>query len=267
MYLRGRGRAGGANFTFRAVVMIEAMSSSLERVLIVLPAFNEEEAIAAVIREVRSELPGVHCLVVDDGSKDATALEAQAAGAAVARLPFNLGVGGAMRLGFKYAVENGYDTVVQIDADGQHDPRSVPELLDRLSEADIVIGARFAGVGDYRAHGVRRLAMRIIARVLSRTAKTTLTDTTSGFKACGPRAVTLFADNYPAEYLGDTIEALVIAARAGCRITQVPVAMRARAGGRPSHNPMKAGVYLLRAFVALGFAYLRPAPSLAPEGT
>jgi glycosyltransferase involved in cell wall biosynthesis len=236
------------------------------RVLIVLPAFNEEEAIGDVIREVRQSLPDVDCVVVDDGSKDRTTAVATAAGATVLTLPFNHGVGGAMRLGFKYAVEQGHDIVVQIDGDGQHDPGAVHQLVAGLSDADIVIGARFAGIGDYRTGGVRRAAMRIIASVLSHTAKTTLTDTTSGFKACGPRAVALFAENYPAEYLGDTIEALVIAARAGCRITQVPVAMRARAGGRPSHNPIKAAVYLLRAFVALGFAYLRPAPSVARFG-
>jgi len=239
------------------------MSSQHARVLLVLPAYNEEEAVGDVVREVRRVLPDFACLVVDDGSADATAQVAASAGAMVARLPYNLGVGGAMRLGFKYAVENGFDTVVQIDADGQHDPAAVPQLLEKLTEADIVIGARFAGVGDYQAHGVRRLTMRVIASVLSRTAKTTLTDTTSGFKACGPRAVALFAENFPAEYLGDTIEALVIAARAGCRITQVPVAMRVRAGGRPSHNPIKAAVYLLRAFFALGFAYLRPAPTMS----
>ncbi|KRA22511.1 glycosyl transferase family 2 [Microbacterium sp. Root61] len=235
------------------------MSSSDSRVLIVLPAFNEEEAIGAVIDEVRRTLPTVSCLVVDDGSKDSTARVANAAGAKVLRLPFNLGVGGAMRLGFKYALENGFDVVVQIDADGQHDPAAVPALLERLDDADIVIGARFAGVGEYKARGLRRFAMVVIAKVLSRTAKTTLTDTTSGFKASGPRAVALFAENYPAEYLGDTIEALVIAAKAGCRIVQVPVAMRVRAGGRPSHNPLKSTLYLMRAFVALAFAYLRPA--------
>lgn len=242
------------------------MPSPASRVLIVLPAYNEQEAVGDVVREVRAALPGFACLVVDDGSPDATTDVARAAGATVARLPYNLGVGGAMRLGFKYAVENGFDIVVQIDADGQHDPAAVPQLLEKLNEFDIVIGARFAGVGDYQAHGVRRLAMRIIAGVLSRTAKTKLTDTTSGFKACGPRAVALFAENFPAEYLGDTIEALVIAARAGCRITQVPVAMRARVAGRPSHNPFEAAVYLLRAFLALGFAYLRPAPKMADGG-
>lgn len=245
---------------------IESMPPSLSHVLVVMPAFNEEEAIGDVVGEVRAALPGARCVVVDDGSKDATIGVAERAGADVLRLPFNLGVGGAMRLGYKFAVENGYEIVVQIDADGQHDPAAVPKLLANLDDADIVIGARFAGVGDYRAHGVRRMAMRVIAGVLSRTAKTKLTDTTSGFKACGPRAVALFAENYPAEYLGDTIEALVIAARAGCKIRQVPVAMRARAGGRPSHNPLKAAIYLMRAFLALGFAYLRPAPSMTNRG-
>lgn len=236
------------------------------RVLIVLPAYNEEATIGAVISEIEASLPGMDCLVVNDGSSDATTAVARQAGAVTAELPFNLGVGGAMRLGFKYALQNGYDVVVQVDADGQHDPSEVPQLLARLDAADIAIGARFAGVGDYKTSGVRRLAMRLIAAVLSRTAKTKLTDTTSGFKAMGPRAVKLFSNNYPAEYLGDTIEALVIAARAGCVITQVPVTMRARAGGRPSHNPFKAAIYLLRAFVALGFAYLRPAPPVSIEG-
>lgn len=234
------------------------MPASFERTLIVMPAFNEEASVAAVIREVHDALPGAGCLVVDDGSSDTTADVARAAGASVAVLPFNLGVGGAMRLGFKYALENGYDNVVQIDSDGQHDPRSVPALLAELASADLVIGARFAGEGDYEARGPRRWAMRFLAAILSRLTRTRLTDTTSGLKASGPRAVELFAVHYPAEYLGDTIEALVIAARSGCVIRQLPVAMRARAGGTPSHGPLKSALYLARAFLALGFAIVRP---------
>ncbi len=228
------------------------------RTLVVMPAFNESESIADVIAEVRAALPEVGCLVVDDGSRDDTAEVARRAGAKVARLPYNLGVGGAMRLGFKYALENGYDNVVQIDADGQHDPRNVPELLAALDHADLVIGARFAGVGDYEVRGPRRWAMRLLSATLSRAAKTRLTDTTSGFKASGPRAVALFAEHYPAEYLGDTIEALVLAVRNGCTITQVPVPMRPRSAGTPSHAPFKAGVYLMRAFLALLVAFVRP---------
>jgi glycosyltransferase involved in cell wall biosynthesis len=237
------------------------VSPSPNRMLIVMPAFNEEESIAAVIAEVFDSLPGVACLVVDDGSADSTASVARRAGALVARLPFNLGVGGAMRTGFRYAVDNGFDVVVQIDSDGQHDPRSVGALVSELNEADLVLGARFAGEGEYAARGPRRWAMRILAKVLSVVAHHPLTDSTSGFRASGPRAVKLFADHYPAEYLGDTIETIVIAARAGLVIRQTPVAMRARSGGTPSHNPFKAAAYLGRVTVALLFALVRPASS------
>ncbi|TFC19199.1 glycosyltransferase family 2 protein [Cryobacterium algoritolerans] len=241
------------------------MNSRIERTLIVMPAFNEAESVGDVIREVHSKIPGAQCLVVDDGSGDDTTSVARAAGAEVAVLPFNLGVGGAMRLGFKYALERGFDNVVQIDSDGQHDPGNVPNLIAQLEKADLVIGARFAGEGEYAVHGLRKAAMRLLATILSRTAGTALTDTTSGFKACGPRAVKLFAEHYPAEYLGDTIEALVIASRAGCVIVQVPVSMRPRAGGKPSHNPFEAATYLGRAFLALGFALVRPASTLATK--
>jgi glycosyltransferase involved in cell wall biosynthesis len=230
-----------------------------------MPALNEEESVAAVVSEVRGKLPGVGCLVVDDGSTDRTAKFAAEAGAAVLRLPFNLGVGGAMRAGFKYALAHGYENVVQVDSDGQHDPSGVPMLLAELETADLVFGARFAGTGDYRASGPRRWAMVLLALILSRVARSRLTDTTSGFRASGPRAVRLFAQHYPAEYLGDTIESLVIAARAGCVIRQVPVAMRPRAGGTPSHNPFKAAAYLGRAMVALIFALLRPPVPLPPR--
>ncbi|MFO7690437.1 MAG: glycosyltransferase family 2 protein [Cryobacterium sp.] len=229
----------------------------LQKTLIVMPAFNEEEVVGAVVTEVLSTLPGVACLVVSDGSTDRTAEVAERAGAVVLTLPFNLGVGGAMRLGFLYAVNNGFDNVVQLDADGQHDPRNVPELLSRLDSVDIVIGARFAGAGDYSVSGPRKWAMKFLSTAISGIAKTRLTDVTSGFKAAGPRAVQLFSVHYPAEYLGDTIESLVLASRAGYTVTQVPVAMRPRAGGVPSHNPFKSAVYLGRAAMALVIALWR----------
>ena len=242
------------------------MTPSLARTLIVMPALNEEEAVGDVVREVFDKLPGVSVLVVDDGSKDDTAAVARAAGATVLSLPYNLGVGGAMRAGFKYAMANGFENVVQVDSDGQHDPAGVPVLLETLAEVDLVLGARFAGEGDYTVRGPRKWAMVVLASVISRLAKTTLTDTTSGFRATGPRAVRLFAEHYPAEYLGDTIESLVIAARAGCDIRQVPVAMRPRAGGTPSHNPVKAAAYLGRAGMALLIALMRPRVPLSEKG-
>lgn len=232
--------------------------TQLSRTLIVMPAWNEEESVARVVAEVLTELPGISCLVVSDGSTDNTAQEAEKAGAQVVILPFNLGVGGAMRLGFKFALENGFENVVQIDADGQHDPKNVLVLLDKLDEFDIVIGARFAGEESYDIRGPRRWAMWILSKALSRVTKSRLTDTTSGFKANGPKAVRLFSENFPAEYLGDTVEALVIASRAGCSVTQVPVSMRERLGGQPSHNPAKAALYLGRAVLAFTFAIMRP---------
>ena len=125
------------------------------RVLVVIPAVNEASSIAEVVSEVRGELAGVDVLVVDDGSTDDTGARAAAAGATVARLPYNLGVGGAMRTGYRYARDHGYEVAIQVDADGQHDPRYVPKLVDALAEADLVIGARFAGEGDYRVRGPR----------------------------------------------------------------------------------------------------------------
>jgi glycosyltransferase involved in cell wall biosynthesis len=228
-----------------------------KRVLIIMPAWNEAGAIADVITEVRGELPGVDVLVVDDGSTDDTAATARGAGAYVARLPFNLGVGGAMRTGYRYAFDHGYDVAIQVDADGQHDPRYVPKLVDALEEADIVIGARFAGVGDYTVRGPRRWAMRMLSFVISRVARTKLTDTTSGFRACNRKLIELFARWYPAEYLGDTVEVLVRVARTGHRINQIPIAMRVRMAGTPSQSAAKATLYLARAGIILLLALIR----------
>ncbi len=241
------------------------MGSEYSRTLIVMPAFNEEASVGAVVREVFATLPGISVLVVDDGSSDGTTRAASEAGALVVTLPYNLGVGGAMRTGFRYARAEGFDVVVQVDSDGQHDPRGVPALVSALSDSDLVLGARFAGEGDYRVRGPRAWAMRSLSVVLSGITGTKLSDTTSGFRASGPRAVELFAEQYPAEYLGDTIEALVLAARSRLVIRQIPVAMRARTGGVPSHNPFKSAAYLGRAGLALVFALMRPRRTFAPS--
>lgn len=244
------------------------MNTALDRTLIVLPAFNEEATIGSTLDEIASQLPGAHCLVVNDGSVDATAAVAKSRNAAVASFPFNMGVGAAMRFGYRHAVANGFSNVVQLDSDGQHNPAYVLELLNRLDSSDIVIGARFAGTGDYTVSGPRKWAMKLLSSVISRTAGTKLTDTTSGFRATGPRATAFFAADYPAEYLGDTVESLVSALRAGLTVEQVPVAMRPRMGGAPSHNGWKSAVFLVRALAALIVAYVRPASEFVrPEGT
>lgn len=257
------------------------------RVLVIVPAWNEHETVGDTVRGVRAMHPDYDILVVDDGSGDDTAHVARDAGAMVAQLPFNLGVGGAMRTGYRYAVRHGYDVAAQLDADGQHDPAYLDKLIGRLDLSpdrrpsllpvserpadkdhgsaergpDIVIGARFAGVGDYKVGLMRGLAMRLLARTLSRLGHTRLTDVTSGFRVVNRRAMAVFATHYPAEYLGDTVESLVIALRLGCRVEQEPVAMLPRAGGVASQSPAKAAIYLVRAVVALGLALVRRWPA------
>ena len=245
-------------------------SASVPKVLAVIPAFNEELSVAGVIAELRDSNPHVDILVVDDGSRDATASRARDAGAVVCSLPYNLGVGGAMRAGYRYALAQDYDVVVQVDADGQHDPRYLPALLRRLDEGyDIVIGARFAGLGKYSARGPRRWAMLLLAATLSHLARTRLTDVTSGFRAANRRAISTFAAYYPAEYLGDTVESLVIALRTGCAVGQEPVEMRQRLTGEASQTTLGSVIFLARATLAVGLGLVRRWPSVfevAPKG-
>ncbi|MHA7134541.1 glycosyltransferase family 2 protein [Oerskovia turbata] len=231
-----------------------------KRVLVVLPAWNEEAALPGVLDELAANLPGADVLVVSDGSTDQTATVARQHFVKLLDLPVNLGVGGAMRAGYKFAQRHDYDVAVQLDADGQHAPSDVPRLLALLTDsgADIAIGARFAGEGDYAVRGPRRWAMSLLSVILSKVAGTTLSDTTSGFKASNRRAIALFSRDYPAEYLGDTVESIVIASRAGLRIRQTGVSMRPRAGGVPSHHPVKAAIFLGRAVLALVIALSRP---------
>lgn len=240
---------------------MEALPSP--RVLVIMPAWNEGAVVGSTVREVLRTNARYDVLVVNDGSTDSTAQEAAAAGATVLNLPFNLGVGGAMRAGFKYAQRLGYIQVIQVDSDGQHDPRNIDEVLAGLQHADISIGARFADRGEYKVTGPRKWAMQLLAKVISGLAKTRLTDVTSGFRAANERAVAQYLDHYPAEYLGDTIDSLVVAIRSGCTVTQVPVEMRARQGGKPSHNPVKAAIYLGRSVFALLFALTRKPTRLA----
>ncbi len=225
--------------------------------LIIVPAWNESLNVGNTVREILQTLPGVDLVVVDDGSTDDTARVAAEAGARVLSLPFNMGVGGAMRTGFTYAQRHGYKRAIQVDADGQHNPKDILRVLEGLETADISIGARFADTGDYEVHGPRRWAMRFLASVLSNVAGTRLTDVTSGFRAANARAIDQYVRYYPAEYLGDTVDSLVNAVHSGLTVTQVPVSMRPRQRGNPSQNPLGAALYLLRSTFALALALMR----------
>lgn len=234
--------------------------------MVVIPALNEQASIAAVISELRASPGAPDVLVVDDGSTDATAEVARACGVTVLSLPFNIGVGGAMRAGFLYAERHGHDGVVQVDADGQHDPAHIATLLNGLADADVVVGSRFAGPVPYRVGGPRRWAMRLLAWSMTRMCRARLTDVTSGFRAAGPRAVPVFARYYPPEYLGDTVESLVLATKAKLSVLEVAVAMRPRAAGTPSQSPVKATIYLGRAVLVLLLAVIRSHPAAQVRG-
>ena len=241
------------------------MTATSDRVLIIVPAWNEAGNVGTTVREIRAASPSYDVVVIDDGSADQTSRVARDAGARVLTLPFNLGVGGAMRTGFTYAQRQGYTRAIQVDADGQHNPSDIDRVLSGLDQADISIGARFAEVGDYSVRGPRRWARVVLAKVVSRVAKTPLTDVTSGFRAANARAIDQYVRYYPAEYLGDTLDSLVAACHAGLTVTQVPVAMRARTHGRPSQGAVGSTKYLLRSVFALGLAVMRRARPVRRE--
>jgi glycosyltransferase involved in cell wall biosynthesis len=230
--------------------------------LIAIPAWNEEGSIAAVIEKVRLHRPDADIVVVNDGSTDSTASLAEKAGATVLSLPFNVGVGGAMRTAFLYAHRTGYSALVQVDADGQHDPADVDALIGGLADADIVVGTRFHPTSMYFVGGPRRWAMVLLSKALSRMNGSVISDPTSGFRSAGPKAIRLFAVNYPAEYLGDTVGSLSIAIRNDLVIHEAPVTMYYRAIGRPSKNALWSALYLGRASLALMATILqRKAPT------
>lgn len=221
------------------------------KTLVAIPAWNEQESIADVIAKVGEHRPDADILVVNDGSSDSTAEVARAAGATVVSLPFNVGVGGAMRTAFLYAQRGGYQAMVQVDADGQHDPADLDRVLNGLADADVVVGTRFHPDSTYDIGGPRRWAMILLSKSLSRMNKGKISDPTSGFRSAGPKAIELFAVDYPADYLGDTVGSLAIAIRNGLVIKETPVTMYFRQAGRPSKNAIWSALYLGRATLAI----------------
>lgn len=228
------------------------------RVLVVMPAHNEVESVGRTLAAVRAALPAADLLVVNDASVDATTCAAEAGGARVVELPCNLGYGGAVQTGFKYAVAHGYDVVVQMDADGQHDPASVHDLMAPVlaGECDVAIGSRFLGRAAYPIPGLRRLGMKVFAWIVHYVTRRRFTDPTSGYQALSRRAVEFFArDHYPSDFPdADTIILLVLA---GFRVREVPVTMQARTAGVSMHSNLKAFYYVSKMLLSIAMVLLR----------
>jgi hypothetical protein len=228
------------------------------RIVAVVPAFDEEAAIGAVVAEIHAFDPAIDVVVVDDGSGDATAAAAAAAGAAVVRLPFNLGIGAAVQTGFRYAFDEKYDVAVRLDGDGQHDPAELPKLLEPLErdEADVVTGSRFRQEEDgYRPPLGRRLGITWFARLVSLLSGQRVTDTTSGFQALNRQGIALFARDYPSDY--PEVEATVLLLKHRLRLVEVPVRMREREHGSSSITFLRSIYYAIKVTLALFIAMAR----------
>lgn len=237
------------------------------RTLIVMPAYNEAANLPATIAGVRSVLPGVDLAVVDDCSRDSTAEIAHRCGAVVLPLPINLGYGGALQVGFLYADREGYDEVVQMDADGQHEPTCVADLLDalRTTDADLVLGSRFLTPGAYRPSPARALGMALMRRILRVTTGERITDPTSGFQALNRRAIRLYAsDVYPTDF-PDT-DVLIMILRAGLKVREIPVVMHPRLSGTSMHSGLKPVWYMFKMLLSIAVTLLRKPPVTAAEG-
>ena len=233
------------------------ISSSIKKLIVIIPAYNEASCIADVIKSVTEEIPEADIVVVDDGSGDDTVSIAKGEGVKVLCQRFNLGIGATMQTGYKYAWNNGYDIAVQFDGDGQHPADEIRELIEPIIEkrADVVVGSRFLGRGDYRPSISRGAGIAIFSKVVSAIIREKVTDTTSGFRAVNRDVIGFYCSNYPDDY--PEVEALVLLHKKGFRIVEIPVTMAERMGGSSSITPMRSAYYMVKVFLAIFVELLR----------
>jgi glycosyltransferase involved in cell wall biosynthesis len=237
--------------------------------LVVIPAFNEAATVASVVRAVHARAPWCDVIVVNDGSRDTTTVEARGAGADVLEMPFNLGIGGAVQAGFVYAKENGYRWMIQVDGDGQHEPAEIATLqavMDEDPSVDVVCGSRFLEPGHYLPPISRRTGIHVFAFLLSRIVRQPITDPTSGFRLYNRRAIELFSADYPHDY--PEVEAVLMLYNHRLRLLEVPVRMFDRGGGQSSISSGKSAYYMIKVLLALfvGLLRRRAVPGQAEAG-
>jgi len=222
-----------------------------KRIAVIIPAYNEEKTVGEVVRGVKALGQGFDAVVINDSSRDRTAQSAEAAGATVIELPYNLGIGGAVQTGFKYAVMNGYDGCVQVDGDGQHPPEEIAKLVEPLfvDGYDMVIGSRFIGRTNYRVPFMRALGIKIISVFLKVVCSMTIKDTTSGFRALNRQAMAFFATDYPQDY--PEPESLLFAYKKKFRVMEVSIEMKDREHGISSITPFRSAYYMIKVLLAM----------------
>jgi len=227
------------------------------RVLVVVPAHNEEDSLPGILTELREKAPGVDVLVVDDGSRDGTSKAARVAGVPVVRHPVNLGVGGALQTGFQWAYERGYDVAVQLDADGQHDPVYLAVVLAPVlaGRCDVCIGSRFVSSTGYRAPWNRRLGMLLFSGIVRLSLGRPISDTTSGFRAYNRDVMRVCQYDFPKDFPDAPL--LIALARRGFRLDEVPVVMRERQAGRSFYTLGKQLYYPYKNLLASLMALIR----------
>jgi len=225
--------------------------NSKTQILIAIPAFNEEATILNTPERCKSDFPSAELLIVDDCSTDSTLELIRQSGVNFLSLPFNLGVGGAMRAAFQFALINDFSILIQIDADGQHNPRDVEKLMAQSPGFDIVIGSRFLIAQGYKVDWIRKFAITITSKYLYLITKKSISDPTSGFRLSNRKAIELFAHSYPIEYLGDTVGSIVLANSHVLIIVECASPMNERQGGKPSQNSMKSVAHLFRTLIEI----------------
>ena len=230
----------------------------MEKIVAIIPAYNEEDAIGNVVKDVKKYLPEADVVVINDGSADLTIERAKESGAFVLDLPYNLGIGGAVQTGYRFADEMGYDIAIRFDGDGQHDPKEAHKLLDPIKngQTDVVIGSRYMEAGNgYKSSLIRFMGIKLFGFITSRITHRKISDVTSGFQAVNRRVIEFYSHNYPSDY--PEIETIPLLYREGMCALEVPVCMKERQAGNTSITPVRSIYYVVKVLLALFMGMLR----------